>query len=170
MAINVSVANTQAGQLSGYANDLRSAKSQLNSYKTSVSTNWQGKEVPYILTGIDQAIAQIDSAIKQLESLSTDIKNTASTIKQEDDAAAAAARAKVLKEQNIRAAQTAYNNAVDELDSLNREKEKLESAIKKASITKKLSLLAQLAELNQKIEKAQQTCDKCRAALQAARR
>ena len=57
--------------------------------------------MPYITSGIDQAITRIDSVIKQLESLSTDIKNTASAIKREDDAAAAAARAKALEIKNM---------------------------------------------------------------------
>lgn len=44
VAINVNVANMQAGQLSGYANQLRNAKNQLNSYKSSITTHWQGQE------------------------------------------------------------------------------------------------------------------------------
>lgn len=118
MAINVNVANAQAGQLSGYANQLVSAKNQLRSYKSSISTYWQGQEVSYIVRGIDQTIAQIDSVIKQLNNLSSDIKSTAATIKREDDAAAAAARARALKQQRIQAAQVNYNRAVDECDNL----------------------------------------------------
>ena len=47
MAINVNTANTQAGQLAVYADQLVSAKNQLSSYKSSISTYWQGQEVSY---------------------------------------------------------------------------------------------------------------------------
>ena len=125
MAINVNTANTQAGQLSVYANQLVNAKNQLSSYKSSISTYWQGQEVSYIVRGIDQTIAQIDSVIKQLNSLSSDIKSTAATIKREDDAAAAAARARALKQKRIQTAQVNYNRAVDECDNLYKERERL---------------------------------------------
>ena len=48
MAINVNAANMNAGQLSGYANQLRNAKNQLSSYKSSITTHWQGQEVTSI--------------------------------------------------------------------------------------------------------------------------
>ena len=48
VAINVNAANMNAGQLSGYANQLRNAKNQLSSYKSSITTHWQGQEVTSI--------------------------------------------------------------------------------------------------------------------------
>lgn len=127
MAINVNTANTQAGQLAVYAEQLVSAKNQLSSYKSSISTYWQGQEVSYIVCGIDQTIAQIDSVIKQLNSLSSDIKSTAATIKREDDAA----RARALKQQRIQAAQVNYNRAVDECDNLYKERDQLQKTLMK---------------------------------------
>ena len=45
MAINTTLANNQAGQLNSYAQQLRSAKTQLNTYKATISNNWSGQEV-----------------------------------------------------------------------------------------------------------------------------
>lgn len=171
MAINVNVANAQAGQLSGYANQLVSAKNQLSSYKSSISTYWQGQEVSYIVRGIDQTIAQIDSVIKQLNSLSSDIKNTAATIKREDDAAAAAARARALKQQRIQAAQVNYNRAVDECDNLYKEREQLQKALLENLSSKNgASYQEKLDEIMKKINEAERKCNDCYNALNAARR
>ena len=81
MGINVNTANNQVGQLNNNIFQLHSAKKQLLAYKLSASNNWQGKEVAYILTAINQAVRDIDSAIKTLDSLNGDIKNTAAQIK-----------------------------------------------------------------------------------------
>ena len=171
MAINVNVANAQAGQLSGYANQLVSAKNQLSSYKSSISTYWQGQEVSYIVRGIDQTIAQIDSVIKQLNSLSSDIKSTAATIKREDDAAAAAARARALKQQRIQAAQTNYNRAVDECDNLYKERDALQKELmKNMSASKRNSYMKKWDELSKKIQEAERNRSNCYNTLAAARR
>ena len=171
MAINVNVANAQAGQLSGYANQLVSAKNQLSSYKLSISTYWQGQEVSYIVRGIDQTIAQIDSVIKQLNSLSSDIKSTAATIKREDDAAAAAARARALKQKRIQTAQMNYNRAVDECDNLYKERDVLQKELmKNMSANKRNSYMKKWDELMKKIQDAENKRSNCYNALNAARR
>jgi len=170
MAINVTNANNQANQLSSYASQLRTTKSQLLSYKSSISANWQGAEVHFITLGIDQTIAQIDSAINELESLSSGVKSTAATIKREDDAAAAAARARAEKQQRINIAQNAYNSACNELDDLNKDKVNLEAKIKKAFGSSRTKLMKQLKELEGKIDSANRKCDACRNALNAAKR
>ena len=150
MAINVNVANAQAGQLSGYANQLVSAKNQLSSYKSSISTYWQGQEVSYIVCGINQTIAQIDSVIKQLNSLSSDIKSTAATIKREDDAA----RARALKQQRIQAAQVNYNRAVDECDNLYKERDQLQKTLMKDLSSKsRASYQKKLDEIMKKLKR-----------------
>lgn len=150
MAINVNTANTQAGQLAVYAEQLVSAKNQLSSYKSSISTYWQGQEVSYIVCGIDQTIAQIDSVIKQLNSLSSDIKSTAATIKREDDAA----RARALKQQRIQAAQVNYNRAVDECDNLYKERDQLQKTLMKDLSSKsRASYQKKLDEIMKKLKR-----------------
>lgn len=171
MAINVNATNAQAGQLSGYANQLVSAKNQLSSYKSSISTYWQGQEVSYIVRGIDQTIAQIDSVIKQLNSLSSDIKSTAATIKREDDAAAAAARARALKQKRIPTAQMNYNRAVDECDNLYKERDVMQKELmKNMSANKRNFYMKKWDELMKKIQDAEKKRSNCYNALNAARR
>lgn len=171
MAINVNAANMHAGQLSGYANQLRNAKNQLSSYKSSITTHWQGQEVTYITRGIDQTIAQIDSVIKQLNSLSSDIKSTAATIKREDDAAAAAARAARAKQQRIQTAQTNYNRAVNECDSLYKQRDELQKTLSKSmSASKRANYMKQWDELMKKIQEAEKNRTNCYNSLVAARR
>lgn len=170
VAINVNAANNQAGQLNNNISQLRNAKKQMLAYKSSVSNNWQGKEVGYILTAIDQVVGDIDSAIRNLDSLSNDIKNTAAQIKREEDAAAAAARAAAAKQQRIRTAQAAYDNAREELDDLIEKREKLEARQKKASFLEKIRIANELQDLNKEIEKAESKCENAYNALRAAKR
>ncbi len=171
MAINVNASNMQAGQLSSYANQLRNAKNQLNSYKSSLTSYWQGQEVTYITRGIDQTIAQIDGVIRQLNSLSNDLRNTAAQIKREDDAAAAAARARALKQQRIQTAQTNYNRAVDECDNLYEEYDKLHKELMKSkSASQQKAYEKKLYELSQKIKEAERNRSNCYNTLAAARR
>lgn len=171
MAINVNVANAQAGQLSSYANQLRNAKNQLTNYKSSLSNNWKSQEVTYITRAIDQVIAQIDSAIKQLNSISTDVKSTAATIKREDDAAAAAARAARAKQQRIQTAQTNYNRAVNECDDLYKQRDELQKTLSKnMSASKRAKYMKQWDELMKKIQDAEKKRTNCYNSLVAARR
>lgn len=171
MAINVNVANVRAAQLLAYADQLRTAKHQLSSYKMSVASHWQGPEVTYITQGVDQTIAQLDSVINQLHSLSSDIKSAASAIKREDDAAAAAARARVLKQQRIQTAQTNYNRAVDECDNLYKERDALQKELmKNMSASKRNSYMKKWDELLQKIQEAERNRSNCYNTLAAARR
>lgn len=169
MAINVNNANNQATQLSGNISQLNNAKRQMLVYKSSVSSSWQGKEVGYITTAIDQVIGEIDSAIRNLDALSTDIKNTAMQIKSEEEAAAAAARAKAEKQQRIRVAQEAYDDACEERDNLLEKREKLEAKLKKASLLDKFKIANEIQEINKEIEKADKKCDNAYDALRAAK-
>ncbi len=185
MSINVTAANSQAAQLSSYANQLRQAKTQLSSYKSSVNQNWQAEEVTYIGKGIDKAISDIDAIIKELESIGTDIKNAAAAIRREEEAAERArreqearerarreqeAREKADRERRIREAEAAYEQAKKELDALNRELSELIKTIAKAPISKKLSLSSQLTQLYSRVNAAQAKCNECKSQLDAARR
>ena len=79
MYINISAANNQVSQLQGYADKLQQAKSQLNTYKSSLAANWQGREVPYMTRGIDRAIAQIDAAMRELREIANDVSLAAAS-------------------------------------------------------------------------------------------
>lgn len=194
MAINVSAANNQAAQLNDNISKLRDAKRQMQAYRASVSNNWQGKEVTYILIAIDRVIGDIDSAIRNLDSLSDDIKSVASQIKREEDAAAAAARAAAeraaaeraaqqraaaaraeaeranqAKQQRINTAQNTYDKACRDLDALKSQKKQLEKDIKKANIFTKWKLENELEDLNKKIKTAESKVQSTYNALRAAK-
>ena len=169
MAINVSAANTQAAQLNDNIAKLRDAKRQMQAYRSSISNNWQGKEVTYILTAIDRVIGDIDSAIRNLDSLSDDIKSTATQIKREEDAAAAAARAKAEKQQRIRQAQTAYDTACVERDNLRAQLEALEKKLEKASARNRKNMMRELEMLQERLQEAQKRVNTTYTALRAAK-
>lgn len=169
MAINVNTANSQAAQLNENISKLREAKRQMQTYRSSVSNNWQGKEVTYILTAIDRVIGDIDGAIRNLDSLSGDIKSVAAQIKREEDAAAAAARAKAAKQQQIRAAQSAYDAARNELDDLLEAREKLLEKYSKASLRDRVRLYSEIQELNTMIQNAESKVQSTYNALRAAK-
>lgn len=169
MAINVNTANNQAARLNDNISKLRDAKRQMQAYRSSVSNNWQGKEVTYILAAIDRVIGDIDSAIRNLDSLSSDIKSTAAQIKREEDAAAAAARAQAAKQQRIREAQNKYDEAREELDDLEEAKEKLLKKYIRASGANRLRIANEIEALEEKIEKAQEKVQSTYNALRAAK-
>lgn len=194
MAINVSAANTQAAQLNDNISKLRDAKRQMQAYRSSVSNNWQGKEVTYILTAIDRVIGDIDSAIRNLDSLSDDIKSVASQIKREEDAAAAAARAAAeraaaeraaqqraaaaraeaeranqAKQQRINTAQSNYNKACSDLNDLKSQKSKLERDLRNSNIFTRWGIQSQLDEVNRKIKSAESKVQSTYNALRAAK-
>lgn len=169
MAINVSAANNQAAQLNDDISKLRDAKRQMQAYRSSVSNNWQGKEVTYILTAIDRVIADIDRVIGNTNSLSSDIRSTAAQIKREEDAAAAAARAKAAREQRIRIAQNAYDDAREKLDDLLEKRKELIERFKKSSGRNRIRLQMEILELDETITKAEDAVRNTYQALRAAR-
>lgn len=169
MAINVSAANCQAQQLRECADRLQQAKNQLNQYKTSLTANWQGSEVPYMTQGIDKTVAQMNAAIRDLRGMATDLGNAASAIQREEAAAAAAAQARAARQQRIDEAQKAYNIACDELSELNKRREDILGKIqKRPHLYSKYK--DEVMQLLRKIEAAEKKCDGCKSALAAARR
>lgn len=170
MAINVNAANNQAAQLTNNITKLHDAKKQMQQYRASVSNNWQGKEVSYILTAIDRVIGDIDSAIRNLDSLSGDIRTVAAKIKREEDAAAAAARARAAKQQQIRVAQNAYDTARNELNDLMETRERLLELYSKAAFRDRARLYSQIKELEQTIQRAEANVQSTYNALRAAKK
>ncbi len=169
MAINVNAANNQAAQLNNNIAKLRDAKRQMQAYRSSVSDNWQGKEVTYILTAIDRVIGEIDSAIRNLDSLSGDIKSVAAQIKREEDAAAAAARVKAEKQERIRVAQAAYDDARSELDDLVDKREKLLAKYIKASARNRDKIAKEIKELDKTIRSVEEKVHNAYNALRVAK-
>lgn len=164
MAIDVNKANRQSQNLGDNISQLRNAKKQMLAYKTSVSGNWQGKEVGYINSAIDRVIRDIDNAIRGLDSLSNDIRNTAAQIRREEEAAAARAR-----QQRIRAAQTAYDNACGELNALVAKRDQLNERFRRASFRERLGLTNEIVALNIEIDMAEKRCESAYNALRAAK-
>ena len=197
MAIDVNAANQQALQLTSCAEDLRQAKNQLLSYKSSLEANWQGEEVKYIHKAIDQNVDKINKLIAELEDLSGDFKSAAAAIKREEDAAAEAARKKAAQEkaaqekaakekaakekaaqdkaarekaQRIEAAQRAYDEAVTELNALQEQMKKLKKELEDAFwFWDKAEIRNQIEVLQAQITAAQTNCEKRREALKKAK-
>lgn len=168
MAIDVNAANVQAYRLTEYANRLQDAKSRLANYKNTLTSEWEGPEVRYILQGVDKAISEINSIIRELNCISTDVRNVANTIRREEEAAA---RARAEKEQRIRVAQENYNKAARVVDDLARQREELKLLLSRTtSARKKKELEEQLAKLQKQINKEVTKRDACYQNLLSARR
>lgn len=173
MAINVTAAIQQANNLYGNIDKLRAARQNLIAYKEAITANWQGEEVGYYVSAIDQVVGEINAAMGNIESLTNDIKTVAAQIQREEQAAAAAAAAaaaKAAKQARITAAQNEYNKAYEELQKLLELQEKLRKEIKKASGLVKATLKSQLSALETLVSRAQDTCNNKLNALNAARK
>lgn len=197
MAIDVNAANQQALQLASCADELRQAKNQLQSYRSSLSSNWQGEEVKYILQAIDQNIAKINKLIAELEDLSGDVKSAAAAIKREEDAAAEAARKKAAQEkaakekaakekaakekaaqekaakekaQRVADAQKAYDAAKNKLTDLQKEKAKLKEKLEDTWLPwKRNDLKDEIESIEKQIEYAKKELKSCTDALNRAK-
>ena len=170
MSIDINLANSQAAQLRSYADQLRSAKNDLYKYKDTIVSAWRGAEARGIIASIDAQTARIDRVIAELESLSSNVQSTAASIKKQEDAAAAAAKAKAEKQNRINAAQKNYNQALEEKDRLEQEQRDVASKITKTSLLKSAPLLARFSELVNLIEQAQKRVEEALKALNNAKR
>jgi len=193
MAINVNQARSQADQLAAYSEQLNQARQKLMQYRTEVAESWQGQETRYLIQAINQAITRLEGAKSELDAVSRDVVSIAQTIRAEEEAAERAAReaaareaaareaaareaaarqqAQAAKDQRIRQAQDAYNQAVNHLNALQKE---YDNILKKRSNTwsliKKVQYTDQLNDLAQAIAAAQKQCRDRKNALDAARR
>lgn len=177
MAINVTAANQQANNLYGNIDQLRAARQNLAAYKEVLTANWQGEEVGYYVTAIDQVIGEINTAISNIESLTNDIKTVAAQIQKEEQAAAAAAAraaaaaaAKAAQQARINAAKNEYDQANAALEQLLKQYEDLKKKISKASFWNKPLLKTQMDGLDEMIRKARETCNSKLNAWNAARK
>lgn len=161
MTISINYANNQASRIYEQINKLNQSKSQLLTYKSSLSSCWSGTETQYLFNSIDSSISKIDSIIVALKSLSNSVRSTAATIKREDDEAAARAKAARIKAQKLEKARKDYNESVkkykDKVSKINFLKAEHNSSKNKA----------RRAELRTEIEKLQNELKNDRAALDA---
>ena len=162
MAISVSTANYQAGQLASYSDQLRNTRRQLVNYKQTLNSNWLSQEVPYIIRGLEQSIAQIDRLIQELDSIGNDIKRTANEIRQEEEAA---------RQRRIQQAQAQFDDACRTLDSLAQQRNNLEDVFRSNPHLRFLPQYIQHVQiLESQIRSTQEQVAACQRALDAARR
>lgn len=168
MAINTVLANNQAAEISVGADRLRTAESGLHAYGDALQANWQGREMAYIQEAIVHVRGQLQLSERELRDLSNDMRLAAEAIQREEAAAAVAEQARLEEQRRIAAAQTAYNEACDELDKLLKGRQSiLEKIKKKPSLIQKYK--KELAGFDEKIKAAEQKCADCKKALAEAR-
>lgn len=97
MAIDVSLASSQANTITGYYNTENGVKTSIASIKGDIALNWEADEMTSINTNIDSIVKDIATSMTELQTLSSDIVTTANEIKQEEVAAKAAADAATAK-------------------------------------------------------------------------
>ena len=170
MAINTAAANNQAARLSACVSQLKRAREQLLTYKSSIAVCWQGKETAYLIRSVEQTITQIDEIIRELGSMGSSVKDTAMAIKREEEAAAAAAAARnaELRRQRLQAAQTAYVQACAVRDELLKARDSLRKKIGN-NLLMMFSKADELEKLEKQIQEAEKKCSSCAAALKAAK-
>lgn len=160
MTISINYANNQASGIYEQINKLNQSKSQLLTYKSSLSSCWRGTETQYLFNSIDSSISKIDSIIVALKSLSNSVRSTAATIKREDDEAAARAKAARIKAQKLEKARKDYNESVkmykDKVDKINSLKEEHNNSKNK---DRRAELRAEIKKLQDELRKDSMALD-----------
>jgi hypothetical protein len=93
MAINVSLANSQASTLLSYYDALNSINNIINSMQVTTDYDWQSDEVTYLNSIIVSTSNAMTGLMNWIQALSSDIVTIANEISNEEAAAAAAAAA-----------------------------------------------------------------------------
>lgn len=171
MAINVSVANQQAAEIAAKISDLRDSRTKLHTYRAELDASWQGREVGLFDQAIDQAIRKIDILIGEMTAISDDVRKAASDIDREEKAAAAAAAQRAAQQQRAAEARAEYNRCCDVLDQISEERKEI---VRMMSNTKSKNTMAalnvKLMEIDERMAQAQNACEQCRMAVDAAGR
>lgn len=166
MAVNVTQENYQAAQIEEKVQQLRSARNALSSYRSELQGNWQSQEVGLILQSVDGQIAELDRLLGSLNNLASDIRRAAAEIRREEEAAARAAAERAARERQQAQARGAYNAACENLDAITRERAEIVLRMQNTRSSKTMAQLnEQLADIDRRLELAQQECDRCRLAL-----
>lgn len=160
MAIDLNNAYNQANKIEDQIVKLRQSKCRLQTYKTSLTSNWKGPETAYLFGAIDKSIKEINSVIFQLTSLKQKVKSVATAIKREDDEAEARRRAAKLKAQQIEKAKRELSESVrkynDKVKVINDLKAKHNASNNK---TQKAELRKQIERLQKELEKEKTAID-----------
>lgn len=166
MAIDVNAANQQAAEIAGKISQLKTARNSLAKYKSDLQSNWVGQEVGLFVQSINAEIAKIDTLLGTLNSLSSDIRQAAAEIRQEEEAAAKAAAARAAQDSQRAQARSAYNAACNTLDAIAKERDKVVEQMRNTkSPATMLKLNLKLIEIDNRLSDAQEVCNKCRLAL-----
>jgi uncharacterized membrane protein YukC len=88
VVINISLANNQIGSLNNYADELRTACNNLQSYKKALNNNWIAQEMIYINLAIEKILSELGSLSSDLHGEANDINSSAKEIKAAEEKAA----------------------------------------------------------------------------------
>lgn len=105
MGINIYEAKNQASRATGYANDLRAARRDLQQYQSNLRQLWKADEMVPINRAIEALLQKMNAASSELDSLGSDISAAADAVKRSED---------------LSAAQTELRYAQDDMDTAKR--------------------------------------------------
>lgn len=86
--IDVGSANNKAGELRGYAAQLRLVKSTLLQYQGVIRGGWSAPEVSYYMRALGEVQNKLQQASDELDSIAGAVSSTASQIRHEEEEAA----------------------------------------------------------------------------------
>lgn len=155
MGINVYDAGQRASALENNARRLSNSKKNLEMYRETLAANWTGKEVGFMIQGINKSISELESAIAELNQLAVDIRNTAEIIRQEE-----------LKQERIANAQAAYNQKKKEYDNYSNLRDEANKKLKNPkkyhlSVADVQKMKKGMITLNKEIEKKARELSAC---------
>ena len=197
MAIDVSAAQVQSAHIQEALEELNTAITKLNNYRSEINANWKSDESAYILLAIDQTIEKLREIKARMSVTASSVVNTAKTIAKEEQAARekaereakakaereakaraekeAAAKEKKQKEQmaknlRIAEAQREYDELVARRDEVQKALKELEKRLKKASVLTRASLSAQKISLGMELSMLNEKVAEAEKTLAAAKR
>lgn len=86
MGIDLRSANSSAAELSGYAEKLRAVKNSISTYRSTLSSNWEGREVDYYINAVLSIERRLKNAADELDSIGKEVTSTADEIWREEEA------------------------------------------------------------------------------------
>lgn len=114
MAVNIDNINKQADEISSCVSMLQRARSEAREFDGSLSANWRGKEVLYILSAIEKVSVDIERVINSLDALSRELVPVAEAVNREEAAA------------SLRQLKAVYDKILEELGRRRAEREQIE--------------------------------------------
>lgn len=111
MSVDINSAYSQANQLKNYVSQLNVVLTNLNNYKSSLDTNWQGNEVKHLDNSINIIKRRIQTLLANLNSTADNIIRAANQIRQEEIQAEQRRQAEIARR---RAAEEARRREVEQ--------------------------------------------------------